>query len=457
MEWTSDKKGFLIKKSSISDTEAVRKKLTVHPFQCKGYGKGDGEANYFRVFTETEEVIKVPKFWASETFNVPQPRPSPDLVIPCNSFTGSLRPIQEEIVDTVMTGLRSAGGGILSAQCGQGKTVMAIHILCQLRVKTLIVVNKQQLLLQWKERIAFFAPGLQVGTIQQKKVDIEGKHVVLGMLQSLSMKDYPPEVYECFDLMVVDEVHNISTRTFSRTLLKLSPPYTLGLSATPQRPDGTSKVFHWFLGPMLYRLSAKEAAAMVTRQAAVSVHIVPYTEKASSSFREVCNAKGDVLLSTMISNVAGIEKRNKKIIDVLVSLLHKAPTRSVLILSSRIQQLRDLKDILTARMPQLKTSLYVGSMKASELQEALVDSQVLLGSYELICEGFDYPRLNTLVFATPRSRIEQAVGRILRKPDPAVPPLVVDVVDDLPSFKAQGLKRRKFYKALGYSIIESPL
>lgn len=456
MEWNYGKTGFEIIKESISEEklQGVRDSLTVKPFKCKGFGV-DTDSSY-SVYHEDESKIFVPKFWASQYFNI-QPSPATldaEFIIKEGCFEGSLRPFQEEIVGTVLPKIKVDGGGILSAQCGQGKTVMAINIICQLRVKTLIVVNKQALLSQWKERIAFFAPSLRVGTIQQSKIDIEEKDVVLGMLQSLSMKDYNDSVYRCFDFLVVDEVHNIATKTFSKMLLKVCPPMTLGLSATPTRPDGTSKVFHWFLGPILYRSSLKDAS---TRQQ-VDVRIVNYSQAPTYKFRELKNVKGDPLLSTMISNISELEERSRRIVCTVFDILKKSPTRSILILSSRIQQLRQLKECLDLELRSLlplsiKTSLYVGSMKPAELQDALIDSQVLFGSYELICEGFDYPRLNTLIFATPRSRIEQAVGRILRKPDPDNPPLVIDFVDDLPSFKAQGLKRIKFYKTMGYKIM----
>lgn len=441
----------------------IRDALTVRPFKCKGFQSGDQADVSFPVYRELEEekLLQVPKFWALDFFKIPRPSAS-DLehVIQEDAFEGSLRDFQRDIVDGVLQRMKEEGGGILSAQCGQGKTVMAIYILCQLRLKTLIVVNKQSLLSQWKERIAMFAPSLGVGVIQQKKVDIDGKPVVLGMLQSLSSKEYPQSVYEAFDFLVVDEVHNIATRTFSRTLLKICPQYTLGLSATPQRPDGTSRVFHWFLGPMLYKLSTKEISAK--SPAGVLVQMVNYKDSSRYKFREIKNAKGDVLLSIMISNISELPERNRMIVTILLDILKKSPSRSVLVLSSRITQLRGLREDFERRrrqsddgLSEVKTSMYVGSMKSCELQEALVDSQVLFGSYELISEGFDYPRLNTLILATPRSRVEQAVGRILRRRDAENPPLVVDVVDDLPSFKAQGVKRSKFYRSMGYNVVSS--
>jgi superfamily II DNA or RNA helicase len=67
-------------------------------------------------------------------------------------------------------------------------------------------------------------------------------------------------------------------------------------------------------------------------------------------------------------------------------------------------------------------------------------------------EGLDIPALNTLILATPRREVEQAVGRITRRADHPVQPLIIDIVDMLPSFVNQGIYRRKFYKKLQYNI-----
>ena len=85
-----------------------------------------------------------------------------------------------------------------------------INILTKLNVKTLIIVHKEFLMNQWIERIEEFIPTAKVGKIQGSKRDIEGKEIVIGMLQSLSMKDYD---YELFNSLIfnfsIDGSNNI--------------------------------------------------------------------------------------------------------------------------------------------------------------------------------------------------------------------------------------------------------
>ena len=89
-------------------------------------------------------------------------------------------------------------------------------------------------------------------------------------------------------------------------------------------------------------------------------------------------------------------------------------------------------------------------LKESEKQN------ILLGTYNMVSEGFDLPKLNTLVLASPKSDVEQSVGRIQRqlKEDRKYTPLIIDIVDQFSLFNNQGIKRKTFYKKKGYNIDE---
>jgi predicted helicase len=75
----------------------------------------------------------------------------------------------------------------------------------------------------------------------------------------------------------------------------------------------------------------------------------------------------------------------------------------------------------------------------------------------MAAEGMDIPKLDTLVFATPKSDVEQAIGRIQRKrpEDRMYPPLVIDVVDSHSVFSRQAKKRHRFYSKMSYNILNT--
>ena len=89
-------------------------------------------------------------------------------------------------------------------------------------------------------------------------------------------------------------------------------------------------------------------------------------------------------------------------------------------------------------------------MKQTKLDES-AKCTVILASYGMASEALDIPTLNTLIMVTPRRNIEQSVGRILRAKT-EIDPLIIDIVDQLPSFNNQGMARRKFYKKLRYNM-----
>ena len=103
-------------------------------------------------------------------------------------FNGDLRPEQKPIEEIYLKNAEEKGGGIISLKCGGGKTVLALHIISMLKKKTIVVVHKDFLMTQWRDRILEFLPDARIGKIQQDTVDIEDKDIVLSMVQSLSMK-----------------------------------------------------------------------------------------------------------------------------------------------------------------------------------------------------------------------------------------------------------------------------
>ena len=70
-------------------------------------------------------------------------------------------------------------------------------------------------------------------------------------------------------------------------------------------------------------------------------------------------------------------------------------------------------------------------------------------------DGMNIPTLNIVLLATPRSNIEQSVGRILRqkKEERTVPPMILDIMDTaFDQCTGQWNKRSKFYKECGYEL-----
>jgi superfamily II DNA or RNA helicase len=197
----------------------------------------------------------------------------------------------------------------LRRNVGKGKTVMALYILAQLRRKTLVVVHKSFLMNQWIERIEQFLPGARVGRIQGQIVDIDDKDIVLGMLQSLSMKEYPDSMFQSFGLTIVDECHHISSEVFCRSLQKIITMHTLGLSATMERKDGLTHVFKMFLGPIVYSEQRENTDPVL-------VKALQYISTDPEFNETVYDYRGNPAFSTMISKLCACSHRSEFILKV---------------------------------------------------------------------------------------------------------------------------------------------
>lgn len=318
-------------------------------------------------------------------------------------------------------------------------TVVSLYIACALKAKTLVIVHKEFLVHQWKERIEQFT-NAKIGTIQGKKVDIEGKDIVIGMLQSISQKKYDPEIYKQFRFVIVDECHHASAECFSQALPLISTKYQLGLTATPTRKDGLTKVFKWYLGDIIYSVNRKSNSdVLVERYLCTS-------EK--DNYKEKINRVGKPCIASMINNVAEYHQRNLFIVDILKRLISEK--RHILVLSERRGHLTELKKLLSDKL-SFEAGLYVGGMKSHDL-DLSCEKDVILATYQMASEAFDCKKLETLVMVTSKSDIVQSVGRILRKEHTEPKALIVDMSDMFSIFQNQARKRLAYYNQNKYSV-----
>ena len=358
-------------------------------------------------------------------------------------FKGSIRPSQEPVANAYLDKVKNNEGGIITLQCGGGKTVTTLYLISQIKKKTLVVVHKTFLMNQWKERIEEFLPTAKIGYLQGSIVDIYKKDVVIGMLQSISMKDYPKNLFEDFGFVVFDECHHLGAEVFSKALCKSSSPYTLGLSATPNRKDGLTKVFTWYLGDYVYK-------AKKLRDEGVNVNIYYYMNDDPNYSKEAISYTNKILASRMLNNISYCKRRNDLIIHLLPKLI--AEKRNILILSDRIKQLKYIGEMIE-KNKICTYGYYLGGMKQKDLDES-EKKDIMLGTYNMVSEGFDCKRLNTLILASPRSDAEQSVGRILRlqPKQRTIKPLVIDIGDVFSIYVSQIHKRLCLYEREGYNI-----
>jgi len=326
-------------------------------------------------------------------------------------------------------------GGILSAPAGWGKTVWALKLISMIGERTLILVHKEFLVNQWRERIAQFLPGVSVGLIQQDECDVN-QDIVLGMIQSLSSREYPEWVYRHFPILFSDEVHRVSAPTWSVVVPKFDSRYRVGISATPYRKDGTASVFQWHIGDILFR--AREQ------------RLIPKIKWVKTNFRMIRTPgfnPDDLPRFVLLRKIVENEARNRLIVDELTKAVQAG--RKIILFSERIKHLEDIFKRFKKQpgMSEVVVDYYIGSRSEVELKLA-EKAQVILATYQMASEGLDIPSIDTVFLATPKADIKQPVGRILRPFEGKKEPIIVDFVDDVPFLSDLGKIRERYYRSL---------
>lgn len=451
------KKGFVIdkKKINLNILNCIKNELTIAPIIPDEFSK---DLKPYPIYHENEETITIPRYYGVSQFGeVEKKFKSKKTKF---SFIGNMRPHQNDIINNILPKIKKTGGGLISLPCGAGKTVISLNLAQKLGYKTLVLVHKTFLQDQWIARATEFT-NAKIGFIRQSNVDINGKDIVIGMIQSISMKSYDPTIFNDFGLVIVDECHHIASRVFSQALYKTGCIYTIGLSATPKRVDGLTKVIYWYLGKMLYKEERKSDNNVIVQKLNLQLSDPLFIEK-------TLWVKGKIVpaIPKMITNLSKINRRNQIIIDI-IDTLRKNTKRKILILSGRINHLEYLKhevdeliqkDINSGKMIQeeCKTAFYIGKMNSSKRKEAEDIGDILFASYEMAHEGLDINRLDTVILVTPKKNVVQAIGRIMRKiiTKNDLKPLIIDLTDDLSIFNRQGEVRYNLYKKNNYCIYE---
>jgi len=438
-------KGYTVLKKELTPEQCaqIKKDLVAKPLTQSAPGLGPPPIT-FPIYRESPNKFYMPRYYGEQKFGKPKSVQIPE-GDPINlTFSGSLRENQIPVVETYLAHVNTSlgGGGLLELFCGFGKTCLALYICARLKKKTLIIVHKEFLLNQWVERISEFLPAAKVGRIQGQIIDIEDKDIVIGMLQSLSMKDYPDTMFSSFGLTIIDEVHHISSEVFSQALFKIVTFHTLGLSATMDRKDGTTSVFKMFLGDILYKSKREEDQSVVVRG-------IEYISN-DHEFNEVpTDWRGNLQYSTLIGKLCTFNHRSEFILKVLKDMIQQNPQQQIMIIAHNRNLLTYLYDAIEHR--KIATvGYYVGGMKEKALKES-ESKMVIIATYSMAAEGLDVRSLSALIMATPKTDIEQTVGRILREKHSS--PIIVDIIDKHDTLQNQWRKRKTFYKKQNYKII----
>lgn len=429
--------------------ELVRKELKFRPDVKVEYGLPKKSFNIYKV--NEDNSVTVPRGWGIKHIGKAENRFTERGGINENTKmldtfkldeTRSQHTAIEAVVEVINIPVERGGKmGLISLPCGGGKTVLFIYILIRLiRKRCLIVVHTNQLADQWEERFKFFCPEIQIGRVQGQINRVENCDVVICMLQTLSMKeDLDPRLFEDFSVMAIDECHLVCTETFSRLLTRWGTQFIFGLSATPSRKDKLENVLFAHLGGIIYSGTREKVPVRV---------VIEYPDV--SEYKEITNPK--TRKPDHVAMITALVEDEKRTHLIALKAIENMSSK-VLILSERRGHLERLAYHICEINPlhEQEIGMYRGKMKPEELKQSETKS-IILGTYSIASVGLDIKGLNTLIFATPRSDVVQASGRIQRDLSPLFGKKIIDFYDKFSVFTGQYAKRLQYYKQSEFDI-----
>lgn len=381
-------------------------------------------------------------------------------------FNGDLREDQPMALERLL----AQDNGLLSGTTAFGKTVVAIKLIAERKVNTLIIVDKTNLVSQWRSKLMEFLtinecmPEEQptgkrrgrkkarsiIGQLGQGKDNLSGI-IDIALMQSLSRKGDVRDCVKDYGLIIVDECHHVAAFSFEEILKTAAAKYVYGLTATPVRKDGHHPIILMQCGPIRYRDDAKKQAEKR-----------PFDHLVTPRFTSFRSPPGrdekDVSIQEHYAAMVADELRNQQIVDDVVKSYENG--RNCLVLTERTAHVRLLAAALDRKIPEVITLTGGrGTREAGEILKRIAETpgdrkMVLVATGKYVGEGFDEPRLDTLFLTMPiswKGTVQQYAGRLHRLFENKKDVQIYDYVDTHVSMLARMYQKRlNGYASIGY-------
>lgn len=342
-------------------------------------------------------------------------------------FKFDLRPSQQDIVDDIEDNC------IINARVGFGKTFSALALASRLKQKTLVVTHTVALRNQWEKEVVKTL-GIKPGVIGSGKYNIDSP-VVVSNIQSLVK--YLPQINREFGLVILDEMHHVSSPTFSKIIDAMFSRYKIGLSGTIERKDQKHVVFKDYFGSKIYKPQRENT---MTPTVDVINSGIEFSNTNASWAEKVNALKESHLYKNLVIGLADHYARKG----------HR-----VLIVSDRVEFLRECSsnsdhssEVLIGALKEDERELVIQKITSGEVTQ-------LWATQSLVSEGISINPLSCLILGTPLNNmplLEQLIGRIQRNSDDKLDPVVVDIKLEGWTVRNQFNNRLGHYMKEGYEI-----
>ena len=380
------------------------------------------------------------------------------------SFNGELYPEQKVAAERLL----SYDMGMLAAATAFGKTVIGANLIARRKVNTLVLVHTVEIMNNWvKDLERFLTINEELPTYTTPKGRVKQRDSVIGMFSSqkktvtgiidiamigsLGKEDDINPMVRNYGMIIVDECHHAAAATFENVLRASAAKYVYGMSATVKRGDKQERKLLMQLGPIRHRYSAKERAM----KQGIGHYVYPrFTRMVDLS------PSDDRHISELNRLIVDNELRNMQIVADAVDCVKKG--RTPVVMTKYREHAEMLYSLLQGTADHVFLLQGGRSLKArAELRENMAaigrdESMIMVATGQYIGEGFNYPRLDTMLLAMPISfegNVEQYAGRLNRDYDGKKDVIIFDYIDQhIPILERMYHRRLRTYKKIGFEV-----
>lgn len=323
---------------------------------------------------------------------------------------------------------------IINAWVSWGKTFTGLAIAGKLGQKTLVVVHTVPLRNQWAkevEKVYGFTPGI----IGSGKFDLDAP-IVIGNTQSLYRNI--EKIRKEFGTIILDEMHHVSSPTFSKVIDTNYCRYKIGLSGTIERKDGKHVVFRDYFGSKVFKPPKEN-------------FMTPIVDIVKSEIRFMDGARTP--WANRVTALANNEEYRHTV--AMLAAFYAAKGHKVLVVSDRVHFLRTCAELVGEK------AICVTGEVPHEQRETLINEinygnkEILFGTQAIFSEGISVNSLSVLILGTPINNeplLTQLVGRVIREQEGKQTPVIVDIHLKGNTARKQASNRMGYYMKQGWKI-----
>lgn len=365
-------------------------------------------------------------------------------------FNGSLKEEQQIAINHML----KYDNGILCAPTGFGKTVIGCKLIAERKVNTLILVNKIQLLNQWKDRIKEFLDVKEVGEISSKKKNITNVIDVVSV-KSLWNNGNVLDIAKNYGMIIIDECHHTAAYTFEQAINTGNAKYVYGISATPERENGHTPIIKMQCGDIRYKVDSLK----FNKKLNIPMKVIAKKSHLNFTNQNIDNYELNEINDLIAKDII----RSENIIKDIKKEYDNG--KNILVLTERLELMNYIYDKLSKYTNNIFK--YYGGIGKKIIKSYMElnnqinenkDNKIIVATGSYIGEGFDDSKLDVLFLTMPisgQTRVTQYAGRLHRQDSNKKEILIYDYIDDnFSKTRNMFLKRKKTYEKLGYEIVE---